>query len=212
VSEAVRIAPVAGPELAAWLPELARLRIEVFRAFPYLYDGSPAYEEGYLRTYAETPGAVIVGASVAGRPIGAATGLPLAGEPAHVTAPLVAAGFDISRLFYFGESVLEPAWRGKGIGVRFMAEREAWAEGLGFEHAVFCAVERSADHPRRPPGYLPLDAFWRRRGFAPIPGLLCHFSWQDLDETAATPKPMRYWIKRLQPASPFPRQPAAPSV
>lgn len=194
----VCIAPLTGEDLAAWLPELARLRIEVFREFPYLYDGSSTYEQQYLRTYAETPGAVIVGASVGGRPVGAATGLPMRGEPDHVTGPLKAAGYDIDRLFYFGESVLEPAWRGRGIGVRFMAEREAWARNLGgFEHAVFCAVQRPADHPRRPAGYVPLDDFWRRRGFAPIEGLACEFSWRDLDEAEATPKPMGYWIKRL---------------
>ena len=73
-----------------------------------------------------------------------------------------------------------------------------WATGLGgFEQAVFCAVQRPADHPRRPAGYVPLDAFWRRRGFAPIEGVTCEFSWQDLDEAEATPKPMGYWIKRL---------------
>lgn len=194
----VRIAPLTGEDLAAWLPELARLRIEVFREFPYLYDGSTTYEEKYLRTYAETPGAVIVGASADGRPIGAATGLPMRGEPDHVTGPLKAAGYDIGRLFYFGESVLEPAWRGQGIGVRFMAERKAWARNLGgFEHAVFCAVQRPADHPRRPAGHVPLDDFWRRRGFAPIEGLACAFIWQDLDEAAASPKSMGYWIKRL---------------
>lgn len=194
----VHVAPLAGDDLAAWLPELARLRIEVFREFPYLYDGTSAYEEKYLRTYAETPGAVIVGASVDGRPVGAATGLPMAGEPDHVTGPLRAAGYDIDRLFYFGESVLERAWRGRGIGVRFMTLREAWARGLGgFDHAVFCAVQRPADHPRRPARYRPLDAFWRRRGFAPIAGLACDFSWRDLDEAEASPKRMGYWIKRL---------------
>ncbi len=198
MGEAVHIAPLAGDDLAAWLPELARLRIEVFREFPYLYDGSRAYEEKYLRTYAETPGAVIVGASMTGRPIGAATGLPMRGEPDHVTGPLRAAGYDIDRLFYFGESVLEPAWRGRGIGVRFMTGREAWARSLGgFDHAVFCAVQRPADHPRRPADYVPLDDFWRRRGFAPIERLACPFTWQDLDEAEASPKPMRYWIKRL---------------
>lgn len=194
----LHIAPLAGDQLADWLPELARLRIEVFREFPYLYDGSRGYEERYLRTYAETPGVVIVGASLDGRPIGAATGLPMRGEPDHVTGPLRAAGHDIDRLFYFGESVLEPAWRGRGIGVRFMAERETWARGLGgFEDAVFCAVKRPADHPRRPAGYVPLDAFWRRRGFSPIDGLVCRFSWRDLDEAEASPKVMGYWIKRL---------------
>lgn len=196
--EAVRLEPLAGAALERALPGLARLRIEVFRDFPYLYDGSLAYEERYLRTYAETPGSVIVGAFAGERLIGAATALPMRGEPENVTGPLRAAGHAIERLFYFGESVLEKAWRGRGIGVRFFAEREAWARRAGdFSHAVFCAVIRPPDHPRRPPGYVPLDDFWRRRGYAPIPGLTCSFVWRDLDEPHETAKPMAYWIKRL---------------
>ena len=196
--EAVRIERLHGPALERALPELARLRITVFREFPYLYDGSPDYERRYLRTYADTPGAVIVGALAGERLVGAATALPMRGEPAYVTAPLVAAGHAVESLFYFGESVLEPAWRGQGVGVRFMAEREAWARAQGgYSHAVFCAVIRPDDHPRRPPGYVPLDAFWQRRGFARIPGLTCRFTWQDLDEASASDKPMAYWIKTL---------------
>jgi GNAT superfamily N-acetyltransferase len=194
----VAIAPLSGPELPRWIDELARLRIEVFRDFPYLYDGSLAYEGVYLRTYADTPGSVIVGAFANGRLIGAATALPMVGEPAYVTGPLRTAGYPIERLFYFGESVLEKGWRGRGIGVRFFAEREAWARGLGgYTHAVFCAVIRPADHPLRPPSYVPLDDFWRRRGFARIEALTCEFSWKDVDQPVETAKPMAYWIKAL---------------
>jgi GNAT superfamily N-acetyltransferase len=194
----VRLEPLSGEALERALPGLARLRIEVFRDFPYLYDGSLEYEERYLRTYAETPGSVIVGAFAGDRLIGAATALPMRGEPESVTGPLRAAGYDIERLFYLGESVLEKAWRGRGIGVRFFHERETWARRTGdYDHAVFCAVIRPPDHPRRPPGYVPLDEFWRRRGYAPIPGLTCAFLWRDLDEPAETGKPMAYWIKRL---------------
>jgi GNAT superfamily N-acetyltransferase len=197
-AEDVRVAPLTGDALARALPELARLRIEVFREFPYLYDGSLDYEQRYLKTYAETPGSVIVGAFAGDRFIGAATALPMRGEPENVTGPLRAAGYDVDTLFYFGESVLQKAWRGRGIGVRFFQEREAWARRTGdFSHAVFCAVIRPEGHPRRPAGYVPLDAFWRRRGYTPIPGLACNFVWKDLDEAAETAKPMAYWIKRL---------------
>lgn len=194
----VRLALISGEELPRWLDGLARLRIEVFRDWPYLYDGSAEYEAGYLTTYAATPGAVIVGAFAGERLVGASTGLPMAGEPDNVTGPLRAAGYAIERLFYFGESVLEKAWRGRGIGVRFFAEREAWARRLGgFEHTLFCAVQRPADHPLRPPDYVPLDRFWERRGYARLPGLTCELVWKDVDQPHATAKPMAYWIKAL---------------
>ncbi len=185
-------------ELESQLPALARLRIAVFRDYPYLYDGSIDYERRYLETYATTPGSVIVGAFAAGGLVGAATALPLAGEPENVKAPLQAAGLAVERLFYFGESVLMQPWRGRGIGVAFFREREAHARRSGtYSHAVFCGVIRPVDHPRRPPDYVPLDGFWQRRGFARLEGVTCIFSWRDLDEPSESPKRMQFWIKRL---------------
>ena len=40
----IDVAPMTGAGLADVLPALAELRITVFRAFPYLYDGDAAYE------------------------------------------------------------------------------------------------------------------------------------------------------------------------
>lgn len=198
MSDGLRIEPLTGDALNARLPDLARLRIAVFRAFPYLYAGSQEYEERYLATYAASSGSVVVGAFDGDRVVGAATALPLRHEPDSVTAPFRAAGRDVERIFYYGESVLLPEYRGRGVGVRFFAEREAHARRLGgFDHAVFCAVDRPVDHPRRPPGHVPLDGFWRNRGFRPLPGVTCRFSWQDLDEEAESGKLMRFWIKDL---------------
>ena len=50
----------SGGDIDAFLPELARLRIRVFREYPYLYEGSAAYEEKYLKTYANVPESVMV--------------------------------------------------------------------------------------------------------------------------------------------------------
>lgn len=196
---AIRLERLTGERLKAHLPDLARLRITVFRAFPYLYAGSPEYEERYLATYAAAEGSVIVGAFDGERVIGASTGLPMEHEPESIKGPFRERGYDVARVFYFGESVLLPEYRGAGVGVRFFGEREAHARELGrFDVATFCGVIRPADHPRRPEGYVPLDAFWRRRGYEPVPGLIGHIAWRDLDEEEQTEKPMQFWIKRLR--------------
>jgi GNAT superfamily N-acetyltransferase len=195
----IRFERLTGERLKAHLPELARLRITVFRDFPYLYAGSLDYEERYLAAYAAAEGSVIVGAFDGDKVIGASTGLPLAHEPPSLTQPFAERGYEVEAIFYFGESVLLPEYRGRGIGVAFFKEREAHALELGrFTHAAFCAVVRPPDHPRRPKDHVPLDAFWQRRGYQPIPGLIGHISWRDLDEDAETPKPMQFWIKRLK--------------
>lgn len=195
---ALEIRSFSGTDAASRLDDVARLRIAVFRDFPYLYDGNPAYERRYLSTYAGSEGAIFVLAIVDGEVVGASTGMPMAAETEEVKAPFLAAGRDPGDYFYFGESVLLPAHRGRGIGLAFFAERERQARRLGLSFATFCAVERPADHPRRPADYVPLDGFWQRRGYRHHPALRTTFSWRDLDETTESEKPLSFWIKDLR--------------
>jgi len=189
---------LTGEALAAALPDLARLRIEVFRAFPYLYDGTEGYEARYLARFAEAPRAVVVAATDGGRLVGAATAAPLATEAQAFRAPFEQAGIDPSRIFYFAESVLDPAYRGRGFGHAFFDERERHARSFGdYTHAAFCAVIRPPDHPLKPPGYRPLDAFWEKRGYRKADGLIAHYAWRDIGEAEETEKPMQFWMKAL---------------
>lgn len=181
----------------AYVSDLARLRIEVFREYPYLYDGSMEYEEKYLQTVLAAPDSTIIIVSDGDQVVGASTALPMRHETANVQAPWLAAGYDINEIFYYGESVLLPAYRGQGLGVRFFEAREAWTRRLGgFRLATFCAVIRPPDHPRRPANYVPLDRFWQHRGFEPT-DLFCTMSWQDLDESEQSNKALRFWKKDL---------------
>lgn len=194
----VIIERVTGEGLRRYIPDLARLRIQVFRDWPYLYEGDEPYERTYLETYIRSPRSVVVLALDGGRAVGASTALPLADEAAYVTQPFAARGLDTARYFYFGESVLDHAYRGQGIGVRFFEEREAHARSFGtFETACFCAVQRPDDHPMKPRSYVPLDAFWNRRGYVKDPGFITHFPWRDIGESEETEKTMAFWFKRL---------------
>jgi GNAT superfamily N-acetyltransferase len=190
------IAPLTGEALAAALPDLARLRIAVFRAFPYLYEGDEAYEARYLAAYADSPGAVVVAARDGARIVGMATAAPMEDHAAEFAAPFRDRGHDLADILYFGESVLLPEYRGLGAGHAFFDAREAHGLKLGRRVFAFCAVVRPPDHPARPAGYSPLDRFWARRGYAPVPGLVGRFAWRDLGEAAETEKPMQFWLKR----------------
>lgn len=196
---ATSVQSVTGADIARFIPALAALRVSVFREWPYLYEGDVAYEEKYLRLYGESPTAVVVLALDGDRVVGASTALRLDEEPEDVKSALRAAGFEPRETLYCGESVLDARYRGQGLGVRFFEERERHARSLGLRHVAFCRVVRSEDHPMRPVGAVPLDDFWRHRGYTRRPDIRTEFSWRDLGETAESAKPMEFWVKTLVP-------------
>jgi GNAT superfamily N-acetyltransferase len=191
----VTVRTVTGQDILPLLPDLARLRITVFREWPYIYDGSVAYEEAYLQTYVKAEGAAIILAEAAQKIVGAATCLPILATTPNIQKPFSTQGWDLSKLFYFGESVLLKAYRGRGIGVKFFAAREAQA--ADFETTTFCAVERPAAHPLRDPDYTPLDGFWTHRGYTKRPELACRMTWRDRDSAEDTEKTLVFWTRSL---------------
>jgi GNAT superfamily N-acetyltransferase len=193
----IRIEQLSGAALEAHLAGLARLRIEVFRAYPYLYDGDPDYEAWYLADFARADGAVVIAALDGGALIGAATASPMRAQKEAFRAPIAAAGLDPDALFYFGESVLLASYRGHGIGHRFFDAREAAARAQGFRYSGFYGVVRPVDHPCKPEGYSPLNAFWAKRGYQPLAGAVASFPWKDVGQAEETDHPMQFWSRAL---------------
>lgn len=199
------IETLTGAGIEEALPALSALRVAVFRAWPYLYDGIPDYERAYLAEFAAAPDAVIVAArDPEGVIVGAATAAPLASHTSEFMPLFEQFGFDPATVYYLGESVLLPEYRGRGLGHAFFDAREAAAraavasDGRQFETMAFCGVIRSGGDPRCPAGYRPLDAFWRGRGYRPVEGMIGNYDWQEIDgPPQEIPHPMQFWARPL---------------
>ena len=120
-----------------------------------------------------------------------------AAEHEELLASFRQANMPIAEYYYCAESVLEPSYRGQGIGHAFFDHREARARSLGYQTACFLSVLRRNDHPRTPANYRSHNTFWRKRGYAPVAGFAASFSWKDLDDTDASPKAMTLWQRQL---------------
>lgn len=192
----IRVETLTGPALEAALDDVARLRIAVFRDWPYLYDGDLTYERDYLQSYL-APTAVVIAALDGPRIVGAATGAAMEDHADDFAAAFAGRPERLSDIFYCAESVLLPGYRGRGLGHAFFDAREAHARALGLAHSAFCAVVRPPDHPARPADYAPLDPFWRRRGYAPLPGVIARFSWKDVGQAGESEKPLQFWMRAL---------------
>lgn len=193
----IEVRALHGVELEAALDGVASLRIAVFRDWPYLYDGSQAYEREYLQTYRDNPAALLVGAFHDGKLVGASTSTPMEDHAPEFSAPFRALGIAPEKILYGAESVLLRPYRGIGLGHRFIDLREAHARQLGRTHVAFCSVIRPEDHPARPAITRSNDAFWRGRGYDTLPGVVARFSWKDLGEAEESEKALQFWMRAL---------------
>ena len=203
----VTLRRLQGADLACALDDLAALRIAVFRDWPYLYDGDLAYERSYLDVYRMDPDAIVVAAydrgakdgsaKIGARMVGAATGSPLLTHAEDFRTAFADPPVPLDQIFYCAESVLDPAYRGHGIGHRFFDLREAHARQLGARFITFCAVIRPDEHPLRPAAARDLAPFWRKRGYAPLPGIVARFDWKDVDCDTQSQKSLQFWGRAL---------------
>lgn len=193
----ISITSHTGKNLEAFFEPVARLRLEVFKEFPYLYDGSLEEETAYLSTFFKAENSVLVLAKDKDEIIGASTALPMIHETANVQEPFLKDNWPMEEIFYFGESVLKANYRGNGIGVEFFNQREAFARSLAkIKFLTFCAVKRPHNHSAKPKSYQDLSAFWKKRGFQPT-DMYCEMVWKDLNEISESPKPLKFWIKKI---------------
>lgn len=196
---AVTLLQVNGQAVSPWLDALAALRISVFRDWPYLYAGTTEYEARYLATYARSPRSLFVLALAGDTLIGCSTGVPLADEAEGFQSPWREAGHDVQRIFYFGESVLLPAFRGHGLGHRFFDAREAYAASLGgMQRTTFAAVDRDPADPRRPVYARDLAPFWSGRGYTRHDGLKLALPWAEVGcDDPEVPHLLTFWSRLL---------------
>ncbi len=194
----LQVLTLSGKAIEPYINDLARLRITVFREFPYLYDGDLAYEQDYLQTYSQSENSLFVVVLDGEKVVGASTGIPMREADADMQQPFLRSDrFPVEQGFYFGESVLLAVYRGRGLGKRFFLEREAFAKKRKLDFTTFCAVERPENHPLRPSDYRPLDTFWQQQGYTRQPDLVTFYNWKDIDEAEERLKRMVFWTKKI---------------
>ena len=199
----IAIQQLSGKAVEPWIADLARLRITVFRDFPYLYDGTVEYEENYLQTYLKSPDSIVILALDGDRVVGASTGLPMQDETPEFQQPFIDQGYVPAKVFYCAESVLLKEYRGRGVYKQFFTGRENHARRLGrFDWLSFCCVQRADKHPLRPADYAPLDPIWTKFGYVKHPELHTQYVWKDVDQAGETQHDMVFWLKPIEGVQP----------
>ncbi|NTV49196.1 MAG: GNAT family N-acetyltransferase [Geobacteraceae bacterium] len=180
------------------LNDIASLRIEIFREFPYLYDGRREDELHYLKLYSVTPDSFVIIVKEGEKVAGAATGMPLRHETTELVEPFNGTSYPVDEIFYVGELLFYPEHRNRGMGMQVVRMVEEHVRSYSTYRYLTCAtVVRPDNHPLRPSDYIPIDRFLAHTGFNLLPGITMSFTWLETDGVRRS-HPMNFWIKELQ--------------
>lgn len=188
---------LTGSAVKACLEALASLRIDIFREYPYLYDGHREDELKYLRLYMETPDAFVISVNDSEFMVGAATGMPLCQEHKSLIDPFVGISYPVNEVFYVGEVLFYPAYRDCGLGLQLMEHIEEHVRTFEIYRYLTCAtIVRPENHPLCPENYVPIDRFLNRTAFKMLPGVTTSFAWKEIDGSSCE-HPMQFWVKEF---------------
>jgi len=186
---------IRGQEIENHIDQLGRFRIEIFREYPYLYDGDLDYERAYLNRYSrDTESFLLVIHDRLGF-VGICTGMPLSGEDPDFRNAFV--GESINEIYYIGEVMLRKDARGKKMGSKLFSTALSLIDSKKYKRVSLCTVDRGSNHPQCPESYCSPDYLWKKYGFEKSAHLVAFLSWKDIGQTTETKKTMNIWFKEL---------------
>ena len=187
-----------GAGIQGHLEEIARLRLTIFREYPYLYDGKLEYELKYLQHYAGKNEAIAIVTSYENRLAGAVTAIPLQNESKEMIALVAATSYPVERIYYIGELLFYPEYRNKGLGTRLLSRIEQHVlDQQNYDYLICTTVMRPEVHPLIPAGYVPIERFLLRSRFVKLPGVATHISWKETDGIRRDHE-MQFWVKAIE--------------
>lgn len=185
-----------GSELTPYRDDLARLRMTVFREWPYLYEGTYEYEKNYLAAYLQNSDSLSYLVFDDDQLVGATTAIPGEASDEAFRGPLEKHDLNPSDLLYLGESLLLPKYRGLGMGHRYFDIREEHARKLGLKKTYFCSVIREHNHPLKPKNARELTPFWKQRGYLPLEDAVVYYQWLDRGQKKEDKKGLQVWLRK----------------
>ena len=137
---------LTGSAVEDCLNDIASLRIEIFREFPYLYDGHREDELNYLKLYS-IPESFVIIINDGEKVVGAATGMPLRHEVTKLVEPFCGTSYPVEDVYYVGELLFYPEHRNHGMGMQVVRMVEEQVRSFSIYQYLTCVtVSRPVDH------------------------------------------------------------------
>lgn len=198
MSSNINIRTFTGAGIKTYVPSMAKLRIEVFKGYPFLSTISLEDEMAYLRKFIQHKDAIAILVFDGPKIVGVSIGAPFEMQEADLLRPFQEKGLNPASYFYFGQSTLLEPYRGRGVGHHFFDIREQHAKNLKkFTAICFISIVRLPHHPLASPDHSSISIFWEKRGYVKRPDLIYYKSWKDINEPKESTKTLMFWTKDL---------------
>lgn len=174
-----------GRSIKTYLPSIAKLRVDVFKEPPFCFEWDMKHELFNLRRLLCKEGIAILVFDKT-KLVGAATGLPLQEAPLPILKPFQDQGVHVEKYFFFGQSILLPPYRGRGLYNHFFALREQHVLHLKkYTHICFSQMILAEQRES-----FSLDNFWHKRGYALQPKFVSSMENKRCE--------LAFWVKNLE--------------
>ncbi len=153
-----------GDHLEQLIPEIAKARLELFKEFPYLYEGTYENESKYLKDFACNPKSIILTAHEGDKLIAfvTATAVESGFELTEAIKDLMQGqGIDTGKYFYISEMMVYPEFRSFELQNKLKKDIENYALKNNYSKTCFLSVFRENDHPLRPERYKEVSRLWK---------------------------------------------------
>jgi hypothetical protein len=193
-----RLVSLRGNEITPYLSSIAKLLIDTFKEYPYLHQDDLFNLINFLKMYSECPNSIVLLVIDDNSIVGMSSGIPTSSDSEKFQKPFLDNGIDIKEVYYLGDSVLLPKYRGNKIYRDFFAKREMAAVEFSCSICAFISVERPPNDPRRPNNYVSLEEIWERYGYKKHSHLYIEQEWIDVGDKEPSKKKFVYWLKYLK--------------
>jgi GNAT superfamily N-acetyltransferase len=192
-----------GQELLSNIPEFAKLRLTIFREYPYLYEGDPALEKSYLSLFASSSDAFFIVAKIKNQVVGAISGLPLDVAQKEIRDVFHQSAIETGEYYALCEIIVLKEHRNKKIGSVLYKEFENQLLKMKrYKKVVLWQIVRAQGDLKRPNDYFSLDNFWCKKGFIKHPEFICYIHWKEISDKEESSHRFEFWIKELPRVEP----------
>lgn len=186
-------------DLKPYLPFIAEQRINVYREYPYLYEGKLIEEIEYLEWFSRLKDSAVVIAFYNDEPVGfiAATALTAFDEHFKGSCDLFrAAGLPYQNYYYFSDAIVMPEHRHKSLLTHMAQAIEEHAQILGYTAGCF-VCESHQKHVLKPNDYKELDSIFKKQGYTKTDMIISYYWATRLADGSSEIQThaMNYWIK-----------------